>query len=82
MITFPTDMPLTTDFTSVNTQGFININGPPSSGIPATANTFYVNGCPTYSSLTAAQLTISIYNMRNKGYVADTATFSIYVYAT
>ena len=68
-IVFPSDMPLTTDLSYLLATGIISGNSL-TPVIPAsTTNTFTVDGCSTYTTLSAAVLSLSMYMVKNKGYV-------------
>ena len=43
------------------------------------ANTFFLDGCPSYSTFT--QGTIIMYYMKNKGHVMDTFSFAVTLWA-
>jgi len=79
-VVFPSDMPLTSDLTSIEGAGMVQGTTTPT--IPAgTTNTFTIKGCSTYFPQSGAQLVLSLYNIKNKAFVQTTKSFKIYLYA-
>jgi len=72
-------MPLTSDLALVDSKGIITGTQFTPPYFDLATNTFYLEGCPTYTSSTAN--TVTMYKMKNKGHVMDTGTFAVYLWA-
>lgn len=68
-ITFPSDMPLTSDMSKLTTSGLISATNKSPTSISLATNTFTLEGCSQYSQQSAAELIMSMYYIKNKGYL-------------
>ena len=66
-ITFPTDMPVTSDLTSVN--GFSLFSGVATSDMSISGNVVTIKGCTGTDTADTGVAIILLSNMKNKGYV-------------
>lgn len=80
-ITFPTDMPLTSALTKLSSSGIISASNKSPTSISLATNTFTLEGCSQYSQQSAAELIMSMYYIKNKGYLEKTGTFVFKFYA-
>jgi len=80
-ITFPTDMPLTSALTKLSSSGIIIASNKSPTSISLATNTFTLEGCSQYSQQSAAELIMSMYYIKNKGYLEKTGTFEFKFYA-
>lgn len=78
-VIFPTDMPLTTGLTTLTSVGVLSADAVTPTYFDVPTNTFYLDGCTDYYSYIENSLTM--FKVKNKGHVMDTASFSVYFWA-
>ena len=77
VVTFPSDMPVTNDLTSIVASG---ITTSTSVTKDLTANTITITGCDTYLTDAQTQFTLFLNYIKNKAYVQATNSFGIAIY--
>jgi hypothetical protein len=77
-IYFPADMPVTDDLKSIS-AGSVSSNNAFSKDI--SKNTMTIEGCPTYLTATLTDISIEMRQVKNKGWVQQTDSFGIILYA-
>lgn len=78
-VVFPSDMPITTGLTELTSEGILTATLAPPTYFDEASNSFYIDGCDSYVSY--IEDTLYLFKMKNKGWVMDTFSFSLYLYA-
>jgi hypothetical protein len=73
-ITFPSDMPLTNDLTYISAPSITSSTTPQ---LSVSSNYFIITGCSAYAASTQNDYSLDLQNVKNKGYVQGTTSFTV-----
>lgn len=78
-VTFPSDMPLTADLTTLTSTGILSATNQPPTWMSVASNSFYIDGCTSYQDVITNSL--NLFKMKNRANVATTYSFTLQLWA-